>query len=37
MAMGVWSAEMRRKGGLLLFLCLTLVLGLVFLGIKAIE
>jgi cytochrome c oxidase subunit III len=37
MAMGVYSAQMRRKGMLLLFLCLTFVLGLVFLGIKTIE
>jgi cytochrome c oxidase subunit III len=37
MAMGVYSAQIRRKGMLLLFLCLTFVLGLVFLGIKTIE
>jgi cytochrome c oxidase subunit 3 len=37
MAMGVWSAQMRRKGMLLLFLGLTFFLGLVFLGIKGIE
>jgi cytochrome c oxidase subunit 3 len=37
MAMGVWSAEVRRKGLLLLFLCLTLLFGLIFLGIKGIE
>ena len=37
MAMAVWSAEVRRKGLLLLFLVLTFVLGLVFLGIKGIE
>ena len=37
MAMGVWSAEMRKKGLLVLFLCLTFVLGLAFLGIKTIE
>jgi cytochrome c oxidase subunit III len=37
MAMGVWSAEMRKKGMLLLFLSLTFVLGLAFLGIKSIE
>ena len=36
-AMGVWSAEMRKKGMLVLFLCLTFVLGLAFLGIKTIE
>ncbi len=37
MAMGVWSAQMKRKGMLLFFLGLTFVLGLVFLGIKSIE
>jgi len=37
MAMGVWSAETRRKGALVLCLVLTFVLGLVFLGIKTIE
>jgi cytochrome c oxidase subunit 3 len=37
MAMGVWSAETRRKGALVLCLSLTFVLGLVFLGIKTIE
>ncbi|KAA6457637.1 cytochrome c oxidase subunit 3 family protein [Acidobacteria bacterium AB60] len=37
MAMGVWCAQTRRKGGLVLSLCLTLLLGLVFLGIKSIE
>ena len=37
MAMGVWSAETRRKGALVLSLCLTLLLGFVFLGIKGIE
>ena len=37
MAMGVWCAEMRRKGGLVLCLVLTFVLGLAFLGIKTIE
>ncbi len=37
MAMSVWSAEMRRKGALLLFLSLTLIFGLIFLGIKGIE
>jgi cytochrome c oxidase subunit 3 len=37
MAMGVWSAEMKRKGGLVLCLVLTLILGLGFLGIKSIE
>jgi cytochrome c oxidase subunit III len=37
MAMGVWNAEMKRKGGLLLCLWLTFFLGLAFLGIKTIE
>jgi cytochrome c oxidase subunit 3 len=37
MAMGVWCAETRRKGGLVLCLTLTVLLGLVFLGIKAVE
>jgi cytochrome c oxidase subunit III len=37
MAMGVWSAQMRKKGALVLCLTLTLILGLVFLGIKTIE
>jgi len=37
MAMGVWSAEMRKKGMLILFLSLTWILGMAFLGIKSIE
>ena len=37
MAMGVWCAEMRRKGALVLCLVITFLLGLVFLGIKTIE
>jgi cytochrome c oxidase subunit 3 len=37
MAMAVWSAQTRRKGALLSFLGLTLVLGVAFLGIKGIE
>lgn len=37
MAMAVYSAEMRRKGQLIAFLLLTIVLGLVFLGIKGVE
>jgi cytochrome c oxidase subunit 3 len=36
-AMGVWCAETRRKGGLVLCLVLTFLLGLVFLGIKTVE
>jgi cytochrome c oxidase subunit 3 len=37
MAMGVWCSETRRKKGLVLSLSLTLLLGLVFLGIKTVE
>ena len=37
MAMGVWCAEMKKKGALVLCLVLTFVLGLGFLGIKTIE
>lgn len=37
MAMGVWSAEVRNKKLLQLFLGLTIVLGFAFLGIKSVE
>jgi cytochrome c oxidase subunit III len=37
MAMAVWSAQLGRRGGQLLFLVLTIALGLAFLGIKAVE
>ena len=37
MAMGVWSAQMRKQGALVLCLVLTFILGLGFLGIKTIE
>jgi cytochrome c oxidase subunit 3 len=37
MAMAVYSAEMRRKGQLMLFLLLTIALGSVFLVIKGVE
>jgi cytochrome c oxidase subunit 3 len=37
MAMGVWCSETRKKGGLVLCLVLTFILGLAFLGIKTIE
>ena len=37
MAMGVWCAELRKQGGLVLCLILTFILGLIFLGIKTIE
>jgi cytochrome c oxidase subunit 3 len=37
MALGVWAAEVRKKGLLVLFLIITTVLGLAFLGIKYDE
>lgn len=37
MTLGVRNAQLRRKGGLILCLVLTFVLGLVFLGIKGVE
>ena len=37
MAMGVYSAETRNRKGLLTSLSLTILLGLVFLGIKTVE
>jgi len=37
MAMAVFSSQMRRKGALVAFLLMTIVLGLVFLGIKGVE
>ena len=37
MAMGVWSAETKRKNGLIWSLIATLILGIGFLGIKTIE
>ena len=37
MAMGVYSAEIRNRKGLLTSLSLTICLGLVFLGIKSVE
>jgi cytochrome c oxidase subunit III len=37
MAMGVYSAEMRRRKALIGWLTATLVLGLTFLGVKAVE
>ena len=37
MALGVWAAEVRKKGFLVLMLVLTTFFGLVFLGIKADE
>src|SRR5260370_27778189 len=37
MAMGGWAAEVRKKGLLVLFLVITTLLGLVFLGVKYVE
>jgi len=37
MAMAVWSAQLGKRSGQMLFLALTIGLGLVFLGIKAVE
>lgn len=37
MALGVWAAEVRKKGLLVLFLILTTLLGVVFLGVKYVE
>jgi len=37
MALGVWAAEVRKKGLLVLFLILTIVSGCVFLGVKYFE
>ena len=37
MALGVWAAEVRKKGFLVLMLILTTFFGLVFLGIKGVE
>lgn len=37
MALGVWAAEVRKKGLLVLFLILTTLLGCVFLGVKYVE
>lgn len=37
MALGVWAAEVRKRGLLVLFLIITTLLGLVFLGIKYVE
>jgi cytochrome c oxidase subunit 3 len=37
MALGVWAAEVRKKGLLVLFLILTTLFGLAFLGVKADE
>jgi cytochrome c oxidase subunit 3 len=37
MALGVWAAEVRKKGLLVLFLVLTTLFGVAFLGIKGVE
>ena len=37
MALGVWAAEVRKKGLLVIFLLVTTLLGFIFLGIKAVE
>ena len=37
MALGVWAAEVRKRGLLVIFLVLTTVLGFAFLGIKYVE
>ena len=37
MALGVWAAEIRKRGLLVIFLILTTVFGFAFLGIKAVE
>jgi cytochrome c oxidase subunit III len=37
MALGVWAAEVRKKGLLVLFLILTTLFGLAFLGVKSVE
>ncbi len=37
MALGVWAAEVQKKGLLVLFLILTTVFGCAFLGIKYVE
>src|SRR6202023_1535164 len=37
MALGVWAAEVRKKNLLVIFLVLTTVFGVAFLGIKYVE
>jgi cytochrome c oxidase subunit 3 len=37
MALGVWAAEVRKRGLLVLFLILTTVFGFIFLGVKTVE
>ena len=37
MALGVWAAEVKKKGLLVFFLVLTTLFGVAFLGIKSVE
>ena len=37
MALAIWSAQVNWRKGIVLFLLLTMLLGSVFLGIKAVE
>jgi cytochrome c oxidase subunit 3 len=37
MALAVWAAEVRKRGLLIVFLVLTTILGLVFMGVKYVE
>ncbi|HEY0263485.1 MAG TPA: cytochrome c oxidase subunit 3 family protein [Granulicella sp.] len=37
MALAVWASEVRKKGALVIFLLLTMVFGLIFLGVKTVE
>jgi cytochrome c oxidase subunit 3 len=37
MALAIWAAQVNRRKGIVLFLLLTIALGSVFLGIKAVE
>jgi len=37
MALAVWAAEVRKKGLLVIFLIITTLLGMVFLGVKYVE
>ena len=37
MAMGVWAAETKKQGALVMYLSLTILLGAIFLGIKTVE
>ena len=37
MALAVWAAQLGKRGKQMLFLVMTMVLGVAFLGIKAVE